>query len=113
MSILKLNCLLTKVECWDEVIEVIFDEVEDYALSTKFKNIVVLFVNEVIQNLKFIDNSDDIDSLTSEYLLKQGKHIFQKSNRLRHKTKSRTKSRQKRQDVTANQETGQSSVFIQ
>ena len=53
MSVLKLNCLLTKVECWDEVIEGIFDEVEDYALSTKFKKFVDLFVNEVIQNLKF------------------------------------------------------------
>ena len=60
-----------------------------------------------------IYNSDNIDSLTSEYLLKQGKNIFQQSDILKHKTKSRTKSRQKRQDVTANQETGQSSVFIQ
>ena len=60
-----------------------------------------------------IDNSDDIDSLTSEYILKQEKNIFQQSDRLKHKTKSRTKSRQKRQDVTAKQETGQSSVFIQ
>ena len=60
-----------------------------------------------------IDNSDDIDSLTSEYLLKQEKNIFQQSDRLKNKTKSRTKSRQKRQDVTAKQETGQSPVFIQ
>ena len=60
-----------------------------------------------------IDNSDDIDSLTSEYILKQEKNIFQQSDRLKHKTKSRTKSRQKRQDVTTKQETGQSSVFIQ
>ena len=37
----------------DEVFEVIFDEVEDYALSTKFKKFVDLFVNEVIKNLKF------------------------------------------------------------
>ena len=60
-----------------------------------------------------IYNSDNIDSLTSEYILKQEKNIFQQSDRLKHKTKSRTKSRQKRQDVTTKQETGQSSVFIQ
>ena len=60
-----------------------------------------------------IYNSDNIDSLTSEYLLRQETNIFQQSDRLRHKTKSRTKNRQKRQDVTAKQETGQSPVFIQ
>ena len=85
-------------------------------IITKLKvqtiNIDYFWSIKIIQNLKLIDNSDDIDSLTSEYLLKQENNIFQQSDRLKHKTKSRTKSRPKRQDVTAKQETGQSSVFI-
>ena len=47
------NTKLNIKECWDAHLEVIFDEVEDYALSKKFKKFVDLFVNEVIQNLKF------------------------------------------------------------